>query len=69
MRTRTLDIRVTVGADVPVHVGPKQYREELEVLLDAFNCEVCDCGDDVEKHVFAPDALGHPHQFCMHPDS
>jgi hypothetical protein len=49
--------------------GPEQYREELEALIDAFAYELCECGGDVDEHAFAPDALGHPHQFCMRPDS
>lgn len=44
----------------------ERYREELLVLIGSFEFERCsECGKDVDRHTFAPDPLGHPHQYCL----
>lgn len=46
------------------------YIDELTSLIDVFNYELCDdCGKDIDKHVIGPDALGHPHAWCLEPQN
>lgn len=45
--------------------SPASYADELRVLIDAFDYELCtDCSQDIDQHTIAPDMFGKPHAWC-----
>lgn len=41
------------------------YAEEVEIIRHGFTFELCgECGQDLDRHVIAPDPLGHAHAWC-----
>jgi hypothetical protein len=42
------------------------YIDEVEMTVDSFRYELCsNCLGDLDRHVIAPDPLGHVHLYCL----
>lgn len=45
------------------------YREDLLMLVESFEYELCECGGDIDTHIIGPDVLGNPHLYCTLEDT
>lgn len=44
------------------------YNDEIRTIAEGFDYELCEeCGLDLDRHIIAPDVLGHAHVHCMRP--
>lgn len=42
------------------------YADEVRTIADGFDYDLCEeCGLDLDRHIIAPDPLGHAHVTCI----